>query len=66
MQENSKYFYDGPVMVFDKIHTNRWKGETKAPSENKARTNLAYQFKKQHDLASNAMVKLPGCIKRID
>lgn len=40
------YRYDGPVMEFDKCISNRWQGETTASSEKKARSNLAYQFKK--------------------
>lgn len=60
MQGYTKYSYDGPVMVFDKIATDHWKGETSAPSESKARANLAYQFKKQYNLAPNAKVSLPG------
>lgn len=66
MQEYSKYFYDGPVLIFDKIATDHWHGETMAPSENRARTNLAYQFKKKHDLVPGAKVNLPGQIKKIN
>ena len=41
-----KYTYDGPVLEFDTLVASHWKGETMAPSKQKARSNLAYQFKK--------------------
>ena len=41
-----KYVYDGPVMMFGVCVMNSWHGETMAVSESKARSNLAYQFKK--------------------
>ena len=44
-----KYFYEGPVLLFDKLVAEHWKGETIAPSESKARTNLAYQYKKNNN-----------------
>lgn len=55
----AKYFYDGPVTVFGKCVGN-WRGETIAPSESKARSNLAYQFKKQNNRVASAVVELPG------
>ena len=66
MQEYSKYFYDGPVLIFDKIATDHWHGETMAPSENKARASLAYQFRKQHDLVPATKVILSGKVRRIN
>lgn len=42
MQERHKYSYNGPVMEFDTCIARYWKGETVAPTENKARANLAY------------------------
>lgn len=57
------YFYEGPVMSFDRcIHTN-WEGYTYAESEKKAKNNLAYRYKMTHGLAPNAEVKLPGKIQ---
>lgn len=26
-----RYVYDGPVLIFDNLVTDRWKGETMAP-----------------------------------
>ena len=54
------YSYEGPVMKFDVCVDNRWRGETFAPSESKARSNLAYQYKKENGLAPNARITLPG------
>lgn len=60
------YTYDGPVMVFDRCVYNRWIATTKAPSESKARANLAFRYKKQYGLAPNAKVQLPGKLLRGD
>lgn len=64
MQENyQKYSYDGPVMLFDTCVSNNWKGETVAPNEKKARSNLVYQAKKSMNLIAGSRVSLPGKIK---
>ena len=57
------YSYDGPVLEFEKILTNRWCGQTYAVSEKKARTNLAYQFKKDTGRVPRTKITLPGKIK---
>ena len=62
----TKYIYDGPVMVFDTCVTNHWKGETIADSEAKARSNLAYQFKKSSKRVKTAKVSLPGKLTIVD
>lgn len=63
MEEKHKYIYDGPVMEFDKLVMDRWKGETIAPSEKKARSNLAYQYKTKNNRVPGIKVTLPGKIK---
>ena len=55
-----KYTYNGPVYEFDKLVTDRWYGETFAPSEARARTNLAYQFKKQNNRSPRTKISVPG------
>lgn len=60
-----KYKYEGPVMVFGICVMDNWKGETMAVSESKARSNLAYQFKKQHNRVAGSNITLPGKIKMI-
>lgn len=57
-----KYIYDGPVMEFDTCVSRRWKASTYAPSENKARSNIAYQFKKENLKSPNTMITLPGVL----
>ena len=63
MQDYRKYTYDGPVMEFDRLLADHWKGETMAPSEKKARSNLIYQFKKQNSRIVGTKITLPGKIK---
>ena len=55
-----KYIYDGPVKEFDKLIAEHWKGETIAPSEARARSNLAYQFKKEKHRTPNSKIKITG------
>lgn len=66
MEEKHKYIYDGPVMEFDKLVMDHWKGETIAPSEKKARSNLAYRFKKNNSRITGTKITLPGKIKMVD
>lgn len=57
----NRYSYKGPVMVFNTCVANNWSGETMAVSESKARSNLAYQFKKSNNrLANSAKIIFPG------
>ena len=63
MQDYHKYTYDGPVMEFNRLLADHWKGETMAPSEKKARSNLIYQFKKQNSRIVGTKITLPGKIK---
>lgn len=55
-----KYLYDGPVMEFDFCVVDHWKATTIAPSEAKARSNLAYRYKMEHGLKPTAKVSCPG------
>lgn len=66
MQEYHKYVYEGPVMEFDHIVDNKWHGETMAPSEVKAKCNLAYQYKKEHNRTARARIALPGKVTVIN
>lgn len=56
------YSYCGPVMAFDKVIANRWSGQTYAVSESKARSNLAFQFKKESGRVPRTNITLPGKI----
>lgn len=61
-----QYAYDGPVMEFEKCVANRWTASTYAISESKARSNLAYQFKKQFNRSPSTRISLPGKIIAIE
>ena len=65
-EEYHTYVYDGPVMFFDKLVADHWRGETMAVSEKKARSNLSYQAKKQLNLIAGTRVTLPGKIKELN
>lgn len=55
-----EYQYDGPVMRFEDYIQHRWKASTYAQSESKAKSNLAYRYKKENGLMPNTKITLPG------
>ena len=61
-----KYRYSGPAMRFNKCIMNKWTGETMAATPERARSNLAYQFKKQNKLIPSANITLPGKLEEVD
>lgn len=61
----NRYYYEGPVLEFGRVITNKWIGETVAASESKARSNLIFQFKKQTKKAANSKITLSGNIQII-
>ena len=60
----NQYSYSGPVMEFDRCVSDNWKGTTYAVSEKKAKSNLAYQFKKQNNRIAATRISLPGKLKQ--
>lgn len=59
-----KYVYEGPVCMFGRCVSDKWRGVTYAVSEKKARSNLAYQFKRDSNLIGNsAPVNFTGELK---
>lgn len=58
------YTYDGPVVQFGKIITERWMGDTIASSEAQARSYLTYQYKRSRGKTANTHIMLPGVIKK--
>ena len=60
-----KWLYDGPVLEFNTCIANHWKGETFAPTEAKAKNNLAYQFKKNNRRIPSSKITLPGNLTMI-
>lgn len=62
----NKYSYNGPVMEFDRCIANKWRGETMAVSEKKAKSNLAYQFKKKNNRTAATRISLPGNVELVE
>ncbi len=60
-----EYKYDGPVLKFGDCIKQRWKAVTIAPTEAKARSNLAYRFKKENGFMKDCKISLPGKFIRI-
>lgn len=60
-----KYIYDGAVASFGKIVSPKWAGTTYAETEDRARVNLTYQYKKTHGLTAATKINLPGKIKEV-
>lgn len=58
----NKYLYDGPVMEFETCIQHRWQATTYAVSEKKARSNLAFQYKRNTNRTANTKINLPGKI----
>lgn len=54
------YIYKGVVMAYGKCIANNWMAETYATTEDKARSNLTYQYKMAYKLSANAAVQIPG------
>ena len=61
-----RYIYDGPVKEFNKVITEKLKGETMAVSEKRASDNLAFQFKREFGKSLNSKISFPGKIMFID
>lgn len=57
-----RYTYDGPVVEFERCVADHWKATTYAPSEGKARSNMAHTYKVSNNKPLNAKVVLPGKI----
>lgn len=55
-----RYLYDGPVLEFERLLTDRWRAETFAPTKRKAISNLQYQFNKNNNRLPNSKITLPG------
>ena len=62
----NRYVYEGPVMSFEICVDSRWRGQTRAVSEKKARCNLTYQWKKENGYMVDTKITLPGKIKLVE
>lgn len=61
-----RYRYSGPVSQFGKCICNKWTGETIAATERRAKSNLAYQFKKETCRLGTTNISLPGELEEIE
>lgn len=59
------YVYEGIVKEFDNIVSRNWKGSTYAVSEKKAKSNLAYQYKKTHNKVAATKITLPDKVELV-
>lgn len=60
-----EYVYEGPVLEFDRCIAEHWTASTCAVSEKRAKSNLAFRFKKQHGKLASAKISLPGKITMV-
>lgn len=61
-QMKNKYTYEGPVNEFGRCARSHWRAATFAVSSDKARSNLMFQYKKEHGLPINTKIDLPGIL----
>ena len=62
----NRYSYQGPVMEFSRCVNDNWKAETMAPSAAKAKSNLAYRWKKENNRIPSAKITLPGKVTLVN
>lgn len=62
----NRYSYSGPVMEFDTCVQQNWKTETMAVTPRKAKSNLAYRWKKENNRIPGAKISLPGKLKLME
>lgn len=60
------YYYNGPVLEFERIIADHWSASTHAPTEKKARSNLAYQFKMETGRMPRSKITIPGKLKIVE
>ena len=59
-EERRLYEYKGAVLVFDREAAHCYHAQTLAGSAAKARSNIAYQFRRAANIADHIPVKLVG------
>jgi len=52
------YLYRGPVSAFNKLLNSTWSAKTRAPSKNKALSNLTCQYKRANGIPLNSKIEL--------
>lgn len=61
-----RYRYIGPVMEFGRCLQDRYEGETVAESPKKAKSNIAYNWKRMNNRVPGSRITLPGKILAMD
>lgn len=59
-EEKRLYRYEGAVLIFDRVVAHNYHAQTRASSTAKARSNIAYQFRRKANIADHIPVKLTG------
>ena len=61
-----KYYYNGPVFRFGRDYIGDWKATTVTVSSARARANLEYRYKMEHNLMASSAIRLdPKYIREI-
>lgn len=66
MEDKKLWTYEGAVRIFDDIVIAKWKSQTFAASEKKARANFAFQCKRHLGRSKDTRILLPGKIVEVD
>ena len=53
-----KFYYAGPVFRFGRDYIGDWKATTVAVSPARARANLEYRYKMEHNLMASSAIRL--------
>lgn len=64
--KNNFYEYQGAVFIQKECVARSFKASTWAPSEVKAKQNIAYQYKRRHDLNPRTPIRLEGTLTRLE
>ena len=59
-EERRLYRYEGAVLIFDRVVAHNYHAQTLASSAAKARSNIAYQYRRKANIADHIPVKLTG------
>ena len=54
------YEFNGAIRLFDRIIAQNYTAQTTAPSVLKARSNIAYRYKRDNGYAKTAKISLTG------
>ena len=61
--DKKHYIYEGRIKSFDDVIETNWHGETYAETEARAKSNLAFKYKYDHDIHINTKISLPDEIR---